>query len=107
MPGLGIIDTVHGVQDFSKPDYGTLTHLTNQYAAMPSLHFGWSLWCGVAIAVIAPRMWMKALGLLHPSSPSRPSWRPATTGCWTRWAARRSSRRASAWRTCSRARGPG
>ncbi|MFF9451856.1 bifunctional glycosyltransferase 87/phosphatase PAP2 family protein [Streptomyces flaveolus] len=66
MPGLGIIDTVHGVQDFSKPDYGTLTALTNQYAAMPSLHFGWSLWCGLAIAVIAPKMWMKALGLLHP-----------------------------------------
>ncbi|MFI1568313.1 bifunctional glycosyltransferase 87/phosphatase PAP2 family protein [Streptomyces sp. NPDC020490] len=66
LPGLGIIDTVHGVQDFSRPDYGTLTALTNQYAAMPSLHFGWSLWCGLAIAVIAPRWWMKALGLLHP-----------------------------------------
>lgn len=66
MPNLGIIDTVHGVQDFSKPDYGTLTALTNQYAAMPSLHFGWSLWCGLVIAIIAPRMWMKALGLLHP-----------------------------------------
>ncbi|MGW7523927.1 bifunctional glycosyltransferase 87/phosphatase PAP2 family protein [Streptomyces sp. NPDC054783] len=66
MPGLGMIDTVHGVQDFSKPDYGTLTALTNQYAAMPSLHFGWALWCGVVIAVIAPRWWMKALGLLHP-----------------------------------------
>ncbi|MEV0636014.1 bifunctional glycosyltransferase 87/phosphatase PAP2 family protein [Streptomyces sp. NPDC050619] len=66
MPNLGIIDTVHGVQDFSKPDYGTLTALTNQYAAMPSLHFGWSLWCGVVIAIIAPRWWMKALGLLHP-----------------------------------------
>ena len=66
MPTLGIIDTVHGVQDFTKPDYGTLTHLTNQYAAMPSLHFGWSLWCGVVIAIVAPRMWMKALGLLHP-----------------------------------------
>ncbi|WP_078856077.1 bifunctional glycosyltransferase 87/phosphatase PAP2 family protein [Streptomyces sp. NRRL F-5065] len=66
MPTLGIIDTVHGVQDFSKPDYGTLTALTNQYAAMPSLHFGWSLWCGVAIAVIAPSVWTKALGLLHP-----------------------------------------
>ncbi|NUP79616.1 MAG: DUF2029 domain-containing protein [Nonomuraea sp.] len=66
LPGLGIIDTVHGVQDFSKPDYGTLTALTNQYAAMPSLHFGWALWCGVVIAVIAPRWWMKALGLLHP-----------------------------------------
>ncbi|MGW5639094.1 bifunctional glycosyltransferase 87/phosphatase PAP2 family protein [Streptomyces sp. NPDC003832] len=67
MPGLGIIDTVHGVQDFSQPDYGTLTALTNQYAAMPSLHFGWSLWCGLVIAVVAPRAWMKALGLLHPA----------------------------------------
>jgi hypothetical protein len=66
LPGLGIMDTVHGVQDFSKPDYGTLTALTNQYAAMPSLHFGWSLWCGVVIAIIAPKWWMKALGLLHP-----------------------------------------
>ncbi|OIK02423.1 hypothetical protein BIV25_02135 [Streptomyces sp. MUSC 14] len=66
MPHLGIIDTVHGAQDFSKPDYGALTALTNQYAAMPSLHFGWALWCGVVIAVIAPKRWMKALGLLHP-----------------------------------------
>ncbi|MER7488898.1 bifunctional glycosyltransferase 87/phosphatase PAP2 family protein [Streptomyces sp. NPDC126497] len=66
MPGLGVVDTVHGVQDFSRPDYGTLTHLTNQYAAMPSLHFGWSLWCGVVIAVVAPQPWTKALGLLHP-----------------------------------------
>ncbi|MCL8010263.1 bifunctional glycosyltransferase 87/phosphatase PAP2 family protein [Streptomyces sp. AS02] len=66
MPGLGFIDTVHGPQDFSRPDYGTLTELTNQYAAMPSLHFGWSLWCGLVILVLAPRRWMKALGLLHP-----------------------------------------
>ena len=66
MPGLGFIDTVHGPQDFTQPDYGTLTELTNQYAAMPSLHFGWSLWCGLVILVLAPRWWMKALGLLHP-----------------------------------------
>jgi hypothetical protein len=66
MPTLGFIDTVHGTQDFSQPDYGTLTALTNQYAAMPSLHFGWSLWCGVVVAVLASRWWMKALGLLHP-----------------------------------------
>ncbi|MER7400961.1 phosphatase PAP2 family protein [Streptomyces sp. NPDC000070] len=66
MPTLGYIDTVHGVQDFSQPDYGTLTALTNQYAAMPSLHFGWSLWCGVVIAVLARQWWIKALGTLHP-----------------------------------------
>lgn len=66
MPGLGFIDTVHGVQDFAKPDYGAMTAVTNQYAAMPSLHFGWSLWCGIVIAVVAPKWWMKALGLLDP-----------------------------------------
>ncbi|MER8222819.1 phosphatase PAP2 family protein [Streptomyces sp. NPDC094143] len=66
MPALGFIDTVHGVQDFSQPDYGTLTALTNQYAAMPSLHFGWSLWCGVVIAVVARGRWVKALGAVHP-----------------------------------------
>ncbi|GHF72006.1 bifunctional glycosyltransferase 87/phosphatase PAP2 family protein [Streptomyces thermodiastaticus] len=66
MPGLGFVDTVHGVQDFAKPDYGAMTAVTNQYAAMPSLHFGWSLWCGLVIALLAPRWWMKALGLLHP-----------------------------------------
>lgn len=66
MSGLGFIDTVHGVQDFAEPDYGALTAMTNQYAAMPSLHFGWSLWCGVIIVLLAPKAWMKALGVLHP-----------------------------------------
>ncbi|KPC93344.1 membrane protein, partial [Streptomyces sp. NRRL F-6602] len=66
MPELGFVDTVHGVQDFSRPDYGSLTAFTNQYAAMPSLHFGWSLWCGVVVVALAPRLWMKLLGLLHP-----------------------------------------
>ncbi|MGP9021043.1 bifunctional glycosyltransferase 87/phosphatase PAP2 family protein [Streptomyces sp. BR1] len=66
MPGMGFIDTVHGPQDLAHPEYGPMTQVTNQYAAMPSLHFGWSLWCGIVIAVVAPKLWMKALGLLHP-----------------------------------------
>ncbi|KUO22500.1 bifunctional glycosyltransferase 87/phosphatase PAP2 family protein [Streptomyces dysideae] len=66
MPGLGFIDTVHGVQDFSKPDYGVMTEVANQYAAMPSLHFGWSLWCGLVILRVAPKRWMKLAGLAHP-----------------------------------------
>jgi hypothetical protein len=40
--------------------------LTNQFAAMPSLHVGWSLWCGVLIAVYARRRWVKALGIAYP-----------------------------------------
>ncbi|MCX5378567.1 phosphatase PAP2 family protein [Streptomyces sp. NBC_00091] len=66
MPGLGFIDTVHGVQDLANPSYGAMTAISNQYAAMPSLHFGWSLWCGVVIVVLAPKGWQKLLGVLHP-----------------------------------------
>ncbi|WP_306439674.1 phosphatase PAP2 family protein [Streptomyces sp. BR123] len=33
---------------------------------MPSLHFGWSLWCGVVIVVLAPKGWQELLGALHP-----------------------------------------
>ena len=66
MPGMGFIDTVHGPQDLANPDYGAMTAVTNQYAAMPSLHFGWSLWCGLVVVLLAPKLWMKLLGLLHP-----------------------------------------
>ncbi|WP_193553412.1 bifunctional glycosyltransferase 87/phosphatase PAP2 family protein [Streptomyces orinoci] len=66
MPGHGFIDTANGPQDLDNPDYGALTELSNQYAAMPSLHIGWSLWCGVVIAMVAPKPWMKALGMLYP-----------------------------------------
>ncbi|WP_063735130.1 bifunctional glycosyltransferase 87/phosphatase PAP2 family protein [Streptomyces sp. RTd22] len=64
--GLGYVDTAHGPQDLSNPDFGALTKLSNQYAAMPSLHVGWSLWCGVVIALVAPYLWMKILGMLYP-----------------------------------------
>ncbi|MER0246472.1 bifunctional glycosyltransferase 87/phosphatase PAP2 family protein, partial [Streptomyces sp. HSW2009] len=63
---MGYIDTAHGPQDLNDPDFGALTKLSNQYAAMPSLHVGWSLWCGVVIALVAPKVWMKVLGLLYP-----------------------------------------
>nr|WP_274562709.1 bifunctional glycosyltransferase 87/phosphatase PAP2 family protein [Streptomyces spiramyceticus] len=66
MPGLGYVDTVHGPQDFANPEYGAMTAVTNQYAAMPSLHFGWSLWCGVIVVLLAPKLWMKLLVMLHP-----------------------------------------
>ncbi|MGK5549170.1 bifunctional glycosyltransferase 87/phosphatase PAP2 family protein [Streptomyces sp. URMC 127] len=66
MPGLGFVDTANGPQDLDNPDFGALTELSNQYAAMPSLHIGWSLWCGIVIAAVAPKRWMKCLGMLYP-----------------------------------------
>ncbi|MFE7132773.1 bifunctional glycosyltransferase 87/phosphatase PAP2 family protein [Streptomyces sp. NPDC057638] len=67
MPGMGFVDTVHRTEDLSNPEFGAMTAVTNQYAAMPSLHFGWSLWCGVVVVMLAPKMWMKVLGLIHPA----------------------------------------
>jgi hypothetical protein len=40
---------------------------TNQYAAMPSLHVGWSLWCGVALWHYgARRPWVRAAAVGYP-----------------------------------------
>ena len=39
---------------------------TNQYAAVPSLHVGWDLLAGIAVATTARRTWVRALGALLP-----------------------------------------
>jgi hypothetical protein len=33
---------------------------------MPSMHIGWSLWCGLTIFFLARRTWVRVLGLLYP-----------------------------------------
>jgi hypothetical protein len=41
--------------------------MSNQYAAMPSMHIGWSLWCGLTIYALASVPWVRVLGLLYPA----------------------------------------
>ncbi|HEY8982030.1 MAG TPA: phosphatase PAP2 family protein [Streptomyces sp.] len=40
--------------------------MTNQYAAMPSLHVGWALWCGVMLWRFGRTRWTKAAGVAYP-----------------------------------------
>ncbi|MGW3461998.1 phosphatase PAP2 family protein [Streptomyces olivaceoviridis] len=40
--------------------------MTNQYAAMPSLHVGWALWCGVMLWRYGGTRLTKVLGVLYP-----------------------------------------
>jgi hypothetical protein len=40
--------------------------MTNQYAAMPSLHVGWALWCGVMLWRHGGTRWAKAAGVAYP-----------------------------------------
>jgi hypothetical protein len=44
-----------------------LGSLTNQLAAMPSLHVGWSVWCGVQLVQNAHRRLVRLAGLVYPS----------------------------------------
>ncbi|MEV5435970.1 phosphatase PAP2 family protein [Streptomyces sp. NPDC052682] len=40
--------------------------MTNQYAAMPSLHVGWALWCGVMLWRYGGTRTAKAAGVVYP-----------------------------------------
>jgi hypothetical protein len=66
MVGGGFIDTVKVHDTWGSMASGNLAHVSNQYAAMPSMHIGWSLWCGLTIAMLAGPLWVKALGHAYP-----------------------------------------
>ncbi|MFH8572318.1 phosphatase PAP2 family protein [Streptomyces sp. NPDC017993] len=68
MPGGGFVDTVIKHDTWGSMASGNLASMSNQYAAMPSMHIGWSLWCGITIALLAKPLWAKALGLLYPAT---------------------------------------
>lgn len=71
LPHGGVLDVLLHVQQYgwwggegSVPK--GLGSLSNQFAAMPSMHVGWALWCGVLIFKFAPRAWLRWLGLAYP-----------------------------------------
>jgi hypothetical protein len=43
-----------------------LTSMTNEFAAMPSLHVGWALWCGLMLVRYAADRTVRTLGMLYP-----------------------------------------
>ena len=68
MTGADFIDTVAKHHTWGSMASGDMSQVSNQFAAMPSMHIGWSLWCGLTIAFLARRRWVKLLGLLYPLS---------------------------------------
>ncbi|MEM8709204.1 MAG: phosphatase PAP2 family protein, partial [Actinomycetota bacterium] len=45
---------------------GTMETISNQYAAMPSLHIAWAIWCTVALYPVLRRGWAKAMIAAYP-----------------------------------------
>ncbi len=68
-----LLPTSYGFVDslarFGSPwsfDSSAMHKISNQYAAMPSLHFAWALWCGAALVTAARRLGAKLLAALYP-----------------------------------------
>ena len=74
----------------------------NLYAAMPSLHVGWSTWSALALLPLVRRRWLKVLLCLYPLLHDlRDRRHRRTTGSSTRSAAGSCSRPATGPRSCS------
>jgi hypothetical protein len=64
--GRGFVDTVTAFHTWGSYASGDLAKASNQYAAMPSLHIGWSLWCAIVVVGLAERRWVRILAALYP-----------------------------------------
>lgn len=66
LPGEGYVDTVRAFGTWGSYASGDLSHASNQFAAMPSMHIGWALWSGLAIFWLARRTWVRWAGIAYP-----------------------------------------
>jgi hypothetical protein len=63
----GFVDTLAKIGGLWSFDSGAMKAVSNQYAAMPSMHFGWSSWCAFVLWPAAgDRRWAKALLVAYP-----------------------------------------
>jgi len=66
LANAGFVDTVLKFHTWGSWGSGAVAKASNQYAAMPSLHLAWAVWCGVTIATLSRRRWVKALAVAYP-----------------------------------------
>jgi len=62
----GFVDTLAEVGGLWSFDSGTMAEISNQFAAMPSLHFAWSLWCFFVLYRYLPWRWARVAIALYP-----------------------------------------
>lgn len=67
LPGeYGFVDTLKDYGGLWSFDSGAMAKVSNQYAAMPSLHFAWSSWCALVLVPTVRHLWMRILAGLYP-----------------------------------------
>lgn len=62
------VDTLSDIGGLWSFDSGTMQKVSNQFAAMPSLHFAWSLWCALALYPVLKSRTTKLLICLYPAA---------------------------------------
>jgi hypothetical protein len=62
----GFVDTLAKYPTFWSFNSGTMKKISNQYAAMPSVHCCWALWCACALTPRVRQTWARALAILYP-----------------------------------------
>jgi len=65
-PSFDFKDTLQTYGGLWSFDSGAMQKVSNQYAAMPSLHFAWSTWCALVLVPTLSRKWLKAMAGLYP-----------------------------------------
>ena len=63
----GFVDTVVEYHTWGGWDSGAVEAVANQYAALPSLHMAWSLWCAVAVSRVATDGLVRRAVWLYPA----------------------------------------
>ncbi len=66
-PSYGYVDTLAAIGGLWSFDSGAIAKVSNQYAAMPSLHFGWSTWCALVLSSLVQRGWAKVALAAYPA----------------------------------------
>ncbi len=64
--GYGFVDTLIEPGGLWSFDSGTLETISNQYAAMPSLHIAWAAWCVVALYPVLRSRYARILTVAYP-----------------------------------------
>ncbi len=62
----GYVDTLRVYGSLWSFDSGAMSKLSNQYAAMPSLHFAWAMWCTLVLVPALKSWWAKAAAIIYP-----------------------------------------
>jgi hypothetical protein len=62
----GFVDTLKDIGGLWNFDSGAMAKVSNQYAAMPSLHCGWALWVSCVVWPAARAPWARLLVILYP-----------------------------------------